>query len=54
MAFIIFVKIFTEKENLLFNRGNHKRDFTYIDDLTNSIKNIIRYLDNKNMQKILK
>ncbi len=52
MALYNFCKnILLKKKIFLFNRGNHKRDFTYIDDLTNSIKNIIRYLDNKKHAK---
>ncbi len=43
MALFKFVKLIIEKKQLkLFNRGNHIRDFTYIDDVINSIFKLIK------------
>ena len=33
--------IFNKNPMILFNRGNHLRDFTYIDDVTEIIKKLI-------------
>ena len=41
MALIFAKSIMEEKEVNLFNKGMHKRDFTYIDDIINSITKII-------------
>jgi len=35
-------KILSEEKIPIFNNGNHKRDFTYIDDIVNGIKKIIK------------
>ena len=43
MALFKFTKAISEnKKILLFNRGQHVRDFTYIDDITNAIVKIIK------------
>ncbi len=42
MALYIFTKKITEKKYLnLFNKGNHVRDFTYVDDIVQGIQKII-------------
>ena len=43
MAYFIFVKAILDEKNIeVFNNGNMMRDFTYIDDITDSI---IKLLD---------
>lgn len=43
MAMYKFTKAIIENKNLkLFNYGNHYRDFTYIDDVTQAISNIVK------------
>ena len=50
MALFKFVdKILNNKTIELFNFGNHYRDFTYIDDVTNSIEKIIKKPPKKNI-----
>ena len=47
MSLYMFVKnIFNKKKIDLFNFGNHLRDFTYIDDLVNFVKKIIKIIPN--------
>ncbi|PPR41449.1 MAG: UDP-N-acetylglucosamine 4-epimerase [Alphaproteobacteria bacterium MarineAlpha5_Bin12] len=42
MALYLFTKaIFNSKKVNLFNNGNHVRDYTYIDDVVNSVEKII-------------
>jgi UDP-glucuronate 4-epimerase len=54
MAIYKFVKLaYKNKKIDLFNRGNHSRDFTYIDDIVESIKKIIlKKPDRKKLYKI--
>ena len=40
-------KIFKNKPVYLFNKGNHKRDFTYVDDVVNPIIKLIKKPPNK-------
>tara|TARA_B100000686_G_C16751930_1_gene953066 strand:+ start:1080 stop:2054 length:975 start_codon:yes stop_codon:yes gene_type:complete len=48
MALFIFVKnILNRKKINVFNYGNHKRDFTYVDDIAESIKKLIKKKSNK-------
>ena len=50
MALFKFSKaIFKSKAIQLYNKGNHTRDFTYIDDVTECIKNIISKKPKKNI-----
>lgn len=49
MAYYNFAtKILKEKKIDLYNNGQHKRDFTYIDDVTNSIYLILTKNPKKN------
>lgn len=49
MAYFNFTKsIFEEKEIQVFNEGNMKRDFTYIDDIVEGIEKILDFIPNKN------
>ncbi len=53
MALFKFAKaIFNNQQADLFNKGNHVRDFTYIDDITESINRILNKKD-KEIYKIL-
>jgi len=48
MSLFKFVNnIFKKKPIAVFNRGNHYRDFTYIDDITHSISLIIKKIPKK-------
>ena len=48
MALFKFTKnILLKKHIELFNNGNHKRDFTYIDDVSESIIRLIKKIPNK-------
>lgn len=50
MALFTFTKsILENKEINLYNNGNHIRDFTYIDDIVNSIIDIIHFPPNANL-----
>ena len=52
MSLFRFVNnIYKNKTINVFNRGNHFRDFTYIDDITHSIKLIIKKIPNKKKAK---
>jgi UDP-glucuronate 4-epimerase len=49
MSPILFAKAITEGNPIkVFNYGNLSRDFTYIDDITESIDRVINYIPNKN------
>lgn len=49
MAAITFIKkILSDKEIHVFNNGNMKRDFTYIDDIVDGSINSLFYFDKKN------
>jgi UDP-glucuronate 4-epimerase len=49
MSLFCFVKnIINKKEIKIFNRGNHSRDFTYIDDVVNGICLLIKKKPKKN------
>ena len=44
MAYFLFTKSIIDKQPIrLFNEGNMKRDFTYIDDITECLRRIINY-----------
>ncbi len=50
MALFKFVESILNKKNLnLFNRGNHERDFTYVDDVVNAIDKLIKLPPKKNI-----
>ena len=50
MALYKFVTdIIKNKPVTLFNFGNHDRDFTYVEDVTNSIEKILKYPPKKNI-----
>ena len=52
MAYFNFTKKITEKKIInVYNYGNHSRDFTYIDDIANSLKTIVRKGFLKNILK---
>ena len=52
MAIFTFIKnIFEGKKISLFNNGNHTRDFTYIDDIVNSIYSLMKVDKLKKPQK---
>ena len=43
MALFKFAQaIINEKEVMLFNNGNHIRDFTYIDDVVDAIEQLLK------------
>ena len=51
MALCLFTKaILEEKEFDVYNYGNMSRDFTYVDDITESIKRLIPLAPSKNNQ----
>ncbi len=51
MALFLFTKsIFNNEPINLFNHGKHNRDFTYIDDVVNSIIKLINQPPNKNKE----
>ena len=55
MALFLFVKNILKKKIIsLFNNGNHKRDFTYIDDIVNGIYKVIFKPPKVTSLKILK
>ncbi len=48
MSLFQFVKKIKNKKNIyLFNKGNHHRDFTYVDHVVFAIKDIIKKIPNK-------
>ena len=50
MALFKFVESILDKKYLnLFNRGNHERDFTYVDDVVNAIEKLIKLPPTKNI-----
>lgn len=54
MALFLFVRNILKKEPInIFNNGNHKRDFTYIDDIVNGIYKIIFKIPNSKSFKKL-
>lgn len=43
MSLYIFAKKISERKKIsLFNKGNHVRDFTYVDDVVNGIQKILK------------
>ena len=53
MALFRFVKNIIEKKPIeVFNRGNHTRDFTYIDDIVESIFRLIYKVPRKNSKSL--
>jgi len=54
MALFLFVRNMLKNKPInIFNNGNHKRDFTYIDDIVNGIYKIIFKIPNsKNFKKL--
>ena len=50
MSLFKFTKLILQNKKIdLFNKGNHIRDFTYIDDVINSIKLLIKNKSKKNI-----
>ena len=52
MAYFKFCKLITENKNIeIYNKGNHTRSFTYIDDLIHNILLIQKNLKKINLNK---